>query len=548
MSIVQPPETSTAEGQEFTATTWPGRFTSLLAAVLFFGLALRLLAAWAPVTLLIQKTLPDDAFYYFSVARNVWNGLGLSVDGRQATNGFHPLWLVTLLPVFGVSRTGNLPVHLALSLAACLDVGTAWLSWKIVRRLTGRPGAAVLAAALYCLNPLVFLESLNGLETALSLFCAALVLYIYVRLIYNRAMVRWRDWGLFGLVVGLTLLARTDSVLLAVLLGLHALWQRRDRLQAAIPGLALAVTVTAVLMAPWLVWNTITFGGIVQSSAIAAPSVFRRALFQPLAQGTPFAQVWWNGFWPVIYLSLVLTFRFAGLPWVAWVVALLLARILKAPPAAEKRGGRSFPLLLLVLAASAGLILIHTLIRWYPRSWYFVPLAWASALAAGPPLAGAASRLAKAGNGRLAVRAGALALVLVLAAQGLKGWRQGLYPWQANMLAGAHWAAEQTPPDATIASFNSGLQAYYSDRHVLNLDGVVNWQAIDAIENRQLLRYAVEAGADYLVDYDAYIFSQYAPYLGPGAEKCLALIAVVSPPFPPYGSVSAYTIDPACQD
>jgi hypothetical protein len=552
-----------------------------LGVVLGLGLALRLGMAWSPTLVLVQKTLPDDAFYYFAIARNIWTGTGISVDGVTPTNGFHPLWALALLFPFGVAHSGDLPLHLSLSLAALFDVGAAWLAYLAARRASGSALAGVLAAGLYAFNPLAAMESLNGLETALGVLCFAAVALFYLTRMIEPDRVLFGDWAVFGLVIGVMLLARTDSVLFAVVLGLHALWQRRHALWRTLAGLTLAAVMAALLLAPWLAWNFVTFGTIVQSSAIAAPSVFRRALFEPLARGTPFAQVWWNGFWPVIYLSLLLAFRYAGLAWTALLATAIVRRLLSPAhgQGAEERGSRGaeaqerkraqgnspllpcssalqlrrWPTLLLPFIGAALPLLVHTFIRWYPRSWYYVPLAWASALVAGPALARLGGELSAVPRGRrLASRKAGLAQVglaalgLVLALQGLKSWRDGFYPWQKHMLAGAQWMATQAPVDAVVASFNTGLQAYYGDRPVVNLDGVVDWGAIRAGESRALLGYAQRRGATHLLDYQAYLFTQFAPYMEPDYENCLAPVSSLSPEFPPYGRVVAYRIESNC--
>lgn len=525
-------------------------YTVGLSLVLLAGLTLRLLMAWSSTEILIQKTLPDDAFYYFAIARNMWAGNAVSVDGVTPTNGFHPLWALTLLLPFAARPGGDLPLHLGLSLAALFDVGAAWLAYLIVRRVAGSALGAVLAAGLYAFNPLAAMESLNGLETALGVFCFALTTCVYLTRIFGRPRVAAGDWVLLGLVIGLMLLARTDSVVFALVLGLHALWCGRRVLVRTAAGLTLAVGVVGLLLAPWLAWNLLTFGTIVQSSAVAAPSVFRRALFEPLADGLPFAQVWRIGFWPVIYLSLLMAFRCAGLPWIALLVTVILQRVLLQPA-----GGReiekevektSLAILFLPLAGAILPLLVHTFIRWYPRSWYYVPLAWASALAAGPALARIGGNLSRMYRGRVLARVGLAALGMVLALQGAKSWRDGSYPWQHHMLTGARWVASQAPADAVIASFNSGLQAYYGNRPVVNLDGVVDWGAIRAGENRSLLEYARRRGATHLLDYEAYVYTQFAPYLEAGFADCLTPVATLSPEFPPYGRVVAFRIDPHC--
>ena len=521
-----------------------------LGLVLGGGLLLRLLMAWSSSDILIQKTLPDDAFYYFAIARNVWIGNGVSVDGVTLTNGFHPLWALALLLPFAARQSGDLPLHLSLTLAALFDVGAAWLAYLTVRRVTSSILGGTLAAALYTLNPMVAMESLNGLETALGIFCFALTTFVYLTRINGRERVALGDWVLLGLVIALMLLARTDSVLYAFILGLHALWRGRYALPRTVAGLTLAVLVTGLLLAPWLAWNLLTFGTVVQSSAIAAPSVFRRALFAPLANGVPFGQVWRAGFWPVINLSLLMAFRYAGLPWVALLVAVILKRVLSQPRdqrAAEKEiEKRSAAVLLLPLLGAVLPLLIHTFVRWYPRSWYYVPLAWASALVVGPALVRIWDDLSTRYSGRLLGRVGLAALGVVLALQGAKSWRDGFYPWQNHMLTGARWVASQAPADAVVASFNSGLQAYYGERPIVNLDGVIDWGSIRAGESRSLLGYARRRGATHLLDYEAYLYTQFAPYLEPGFADCLTPVATLSSAYPPYGRVIAYRIDANC--
>src|SRR5262245_13750371 len=46
----------------------------------------------------------DDGFYYFKIAQNLARGAGSSFDGINPTNGYHPLWLLCLVPVFWLAR------------------------------------------------------------------------------------------------------------------------------------------------------------------------------------------------------------------------------------------------------------------------------------------------------------------------------------------------------------------------------------------------------------------------------------------------------------
>ncbi|MFH1841774.1 MAG: hypothetical protein ABIF77_01070 [bacterium] len=76
----------------------PSGAGSTFLAVAFAATATKLLLIWRglPETSLIA----DDAYYYFTIARNLAEGLGPTFDGLASSNGFHPLWQFLLVPLF----------------------------------------------------------------------------------------------------------------------------------------------------------------------------------------------------------------------------------------------------------------------------------------------------------------------------------------------------------------------------------------------------------------------------------------------------------------
>lgn len=68
--------------------------TGLLAVV---TLVLLLRRIWQPADVLLDGPLVDDFFYYLQVAWNYTESGSLSLDGRNTTNGFHPLFMGILL-------------------------------------------------------------------------------------------------------------------------------------------------------------------------------------------------------------------------------------------------------------------------------------------------------------------------------------------------------------------------------------------------------------------------------------------------------------------
>src|SRR5207249_52514 len=67
----------------------------------------------------LAATFHDDAFYYFQIARHLAQGRGFTFDGIHPTNGFHPLWLFLLVPIYRIVP-GDVPPLLAVGALALL--------------------------------------------------------------------------------------------------------------------------------------------------------------------------------------------------------------------------------------------------------------------------------------------------------------------------------------------------------------------------------------------------------------------------------------------
>ena len=51
-------------------------------------------------TLAKNGYLYDDSFYAFQIARNIAGGQGATFDGVHPTNGFQPLYVAILVPIY----------------------------------------------------------------------------------------------------------------------------------------------------------------------------------------------------------------------------------------------------------------------------------------------------------------------------------------------------------------------------------------------------------------------------------------------------------------
>jgi hypothetical protein len=496
------------------------RFVALVAA----GLALRLTMAWLPVRHMVAHTLPDDAFIYFVIARHLAAGLGATFDGVTPTNGFHPLWALALTPIFGAQPQGDLPVHLALTLSAICDTAAGalagWVAWRSVA-VQFRPQATVIATALYLFNPRAIVESVNGLETGLAMLALAACVAAWQ---VARESLTTRRAVVFGALAGLTVLARSDLGVIVAVLGLDLFIRpmfvdtpRRQVLRnGVIAGIAAVVTV-----APWFIWSQLRLGTIAQSSGVAIPSLIAYTI-----QNSDPAMLWNSLLFPIINASVRNTIIYPGPAVIVFAVSAILNL---------RHSNSNSNYLWLPVAGALIIVVIHTVVRWYPRGWYFVPLAWGTALVVGPASAtGFATALGK----RLAVWIW-IGVGVVVIAQMIKTINEPGPKWQADMVAGAEWLAANTSPDDTVGAFNAGIYAYYSRRRVINLDGLVDWGAIEARREKRLLDYFASRGGTLLIDHHDYIWNSFSPFFG---ERSLELVAELPVADTTYGPIVVYRV------
>jgi len=521
--------------------------TWLLAALLAAGLAIRLAIAWLNVGLLIEKTLPDDAFYYFAIARNLARGLGFTVDGVTVTNGFHALWALLLAPFFRLFPfAGDLPIHLALSLGALLDAGTGWLVFLTVRRGTRDWLAAMISALLYVFNPAVILQSVNGLETSLSMALWAAFFYAYLgvrvgggRSVASEGLGRWVLLGLLG---GVMLLARSDAVFLLAVVALDLVLLLRRRAVLPIVGLAVG---TILPLGPWLLWNQVALGTWLQSSGVAIPYVHHQHYALARAAGIPALEALRSTLGGALASGFLAFWQAAGVACIGCVLAWGVAFFYRSRLSQgtwRRILGAARPYWVPALAVLL-LLAFHVVYRWYPRPWYFVPLAYAAALVAGPTIRAVGQDLLPVTPRWRLFAPGIVALLaLIMSLQWSRNWPAGLYPWQADFHHAAQWANGELPEEEIIGAFNAGVQGYYGIHRVVNLDGVVDIQAHQAMRQHALYEYALYREVGYLIDHRNYVEQMYAPFWGRPLAEVLEPVRELGASHPLYGPLTVYRV------
>jgi len=213
-----------------------------------------------------RSLLADDAYYYFTIARNMAHGMGPTFDGISLTNGFHPLWQFLVVPCF-LPPGLWLPIHLALTITVLFDVLSCLLIVDIVRRVTLSDPAAVTACMLWSFFPWTLL-GLRGMESSLSALMVLLSMRLTLKAVTSSFTTKSSVAS--GVALALAGLARTDNLPCLALATLGAVLSSagRDLRRRAWRWWLWQGGVASVLVCPWFAWNWREFGMLVQVSGL----------------------------------------------------------------------------------------------------------------------------------------------------------------------------------------------------------------------------------------------------------------------------------------
>lgn len=241
---------------------------------------LALIFGWEPSVL----TLPvDDAYYYLVIARRLALGEGFTFDGINVTNGFHPLWLFTLVPITAVSPSADSAMRVVLAVqVVCFGGGLWWLA-----RGVGQGAHRVLAAGVCVL--LVFHLTkvvVNGQESALAWLLGA-VLVVKA----GQGVKAVPEATLLGAIAGALVLTRLTLLALSIPLLVAAVHHS----EARGPLLRRATAVMVLLVGGWLVTSVALTGyALPVSAAIKAAQARVGAGWQVVGAVVLLASVgWW---------------------------------------------------------------------------------------------------------------------------------------------------------------------------------------------------------------------------------------------------------------
>ncbi len=435
----------------------------------------------------------DDTYYYLQTAWNARQLGFVTFDGINPTNGVQFLWFAIL---YGLSFLTN-DKFAFLTMASTLSIVFTCLPYFIMWRLSGdtwQSPRSLLAVVMALLWFVICLyrpnQYLVGLESPLHAFLIWMIVLQYTRVYHqvNQGSVRSFPVLFFAVLLVLNTWTRLDSfglsasflVLLLLTIG------RRLTFGTYAAGAAIIAIGTMVLFA---------FFGLAGGSLLPVSALVKGYNLDRFSLGS-----FYN--WSLVLFPLRLPG--ANLLNVLGIVAMFgsLGFLLRMRAAAHDHQRAALRLIAIALAAS---VIIHSIATFgmfhYYYFWYlsatFVYWTIVLAIVSTEVIRGRAWRYRATGVSSLLL---AMSLVCF-------SWL-GSTP---NNLATtryevANWMNANLEEDSIVGSFNSGQLGFFSDRSVVNLDGLINNVTYfeDVIQNESpeaLLTYMDRVGIDYLVDY-----------------------------------------------
>ncbi len=505
----------------------------------------------------------DDAFYYFTVARNIVLGRGVTFDGLGPTNGFHPLWMALLVAVYALFGRGGdllLPLRGVVVLTGLLYGLTGVLLYRAGRQIWQRALAWALAVVWTFSPRLVFAYSVGSIESALNALTLAGMWYATLRLARASAP-KPADWLRWGLSLALALLARLDNIFVVAMMVLAVLFHQRRVWWPALRARRWRTVIAwgwrwagppMVLVGGYLLWSWAYVGGVMPVSSEV------KRWWGTFGQGTPYGHPSSDP-WPILFLKANLDPRARG-PWSALLTPLwdlyhrweptLLAWGL--PELQTWREG--LPVAAVGLSVAAFLLLL-TRRAWWPvvrRSWVLPWLIGALLHASYYPWARhmairhwywvgqtllvyilatvAAQVVVDSLRTRLQLRRaprwllpGAMLLWLVLWGSRLSLRIVRTYP---HARPGVHmyidyarWVEDHTEPGSRIGATGAGSLGYFvQGRTIVNLDGLIsNYAYVNAMRQGRRVDYLRSIGLNYVLIgralYNRPPYEDLTPYL-----------------------------------
>lgn len=436
-------------------------------------------------------SISEDGYLMMTIARNIALGLGMSTAGGTIpTNGTQPLmtFIMSLIYIIvqGDKITAIKIIIILEWITALLGVFVIYnLGKKILKERSYAGEVSLLTAMIWYVSPNTYIHTLNALET--GLFGVA-VMAASGYFVINKDKENYKYFLKAGIIFGILFWLRNDAIFFVIsAVTLFYLYHKSSDNNIR-NKIILSLLISALLAAPWLIYNYIRFNSIMPVSGSAE-------MVNSHAGGNIIV------FPSVIieYLSLILPVPYnvhMSIPFFILCILAIIFIIIVIKKSWAKIILHEREIILFYALALCMFIIFYGL---FFETYYFVPryLFPFSAFLIALPLV-FLYNFPKLIQSKIYSASQVLFFIMLL---GILYVRYN----EANAHSHYHmadWVGKNVKQVEWVGAFQSGTIGYFHDR-TINLDGKVNPDALKALKEDKIYYYIAGIKPDYLVNWQS---------------------------------------------
>ncbi len=349
-----------------------------------------------------------------------------------------------------------------------------------------------LSVLLFILLPVTVVNTGNGLETSIAFFFFVVVFYYLYKFERTEANnISVKQIFLFGVLVGFSLLARIDNVM--IIAGIFVWLYMKGKVSNYIKPVLYLAAGTAIVYFPYMVLSYSFTGDIFPVSGKAVHQI-GKDMVNSYSVGS-------SNFFELINLSLKNIYTNYSIVILFAIAGTFISR-LKTLACPWFKGGLKQHLPLLVTS-----LLIFSAYTFYLNAyWFYSRYFFSLSLLFIVVTAFVSNQLIQSFsslNGKRVVFAVVLVLFVIanIIRPGTKDFFFSEYKKKGYDEIGK-WVNEEFSKGTVIGCNQTGAIGYFAkDKKIINLDGVVNKEAYDAIKEKRLIEYIRSKRIEYFVDW-----------------------------------------------
>jgi len=470
----------------------------------------------------IISSIADDEFYVLQVSKNFAQGNGVTFDGIAPTTGFHPLYFLLLSLIYVIGNPDVVTFLMSsIVLKTFFYLFSAILIFIIVEKLSFnlfyRKQLGIIISLIFIAHPYMLFLIFSGLEQLILIFFFLCFLLCYININMTKEKKAGKSFVFCGILLGLTYLSRTDIIILLPLIVILIIFLQRKNLKNVV----LFTLGFLVIIIPWYLFIYFNTGSLAQDSGAVKMFLNESAI---LPFGERFLSSWKfiNKFWwPFLNHELSYLYKlFWGLFFITGVGLILNNVSIQKSRKWLSNNLTSTsvtPLLVKINIQVAGICMFYTIVIAITygflfssaREWYYSLSIVAVSLMF---FISINFLFLSIKNQTLSVFS---ILMIVLSSifvfSGMvsdQNFHLGKYKNQKEMMVVSKWMKQNLPKSAIIGSWNSGIFGYFSERKVVNLDGLINNDILKYLQSKSLYNYMEKRKINYIIDYDVMLYWQ----------------------------------------